>query len=244
MSLSKRILKTSLVQALLVRLAAVYLQLVYRTTRWVTVQPPKTHDLLAKKEPFIACFWHGRMVMMRAAMPRRASMHILISGHRDGQLITRAAEHLGARAVTVSSKGGGAAALRAMQRLLRAGHSVAITPDGPRGPRMRAKMGAIKTAQMAGVPIVPLSGTVSRRRILSSWDRFCLAYPGARGAIYWGEPLRVPREADAETLERLRLELEHRLNALTAEADRHFGQQEVQPAESGQNTKGRRHARA
>ena len=244
MSLSKRILKTRPVQALLVRLAAVYLQLVYRTTRWVTVQPPKTCDLLAKGQPFIACFWHGRMVMMRAAMPRRATMHILVSGHRDGRLITRAAEHLGARAVTVSSKGGGATAVRSMQRLLNEGHSVAVTPDGPRGPRMRAKMGAIKTAQMSGAPIVPLSGTVSRRRILSSWDRFCLAYPFARGVIYWGEPFHVPREADPETLERLRLELEARLNTLTAEADRHFGQPEIQPAELGQTTKGGRHARA
>ena len=244
MSLSKRILKTRLVQALLVRLAAVYLQLVYRTTRWQSVQPPETRDLLAGGAPFIACFWHGRMVMMRAAIPRGVTIHILVSGHRDGRLVTRAAEHVGARAVTVSSKGGGAAALRAMERLLRAGDSVAVTPDGPRGPRMRAKLGAIKTAQLAGVPIVPLSGSVSRRRVLGSWDRFCLALPFARGAIYWGAPLHVPQALDAEALERHRLELETRLNALTAEADRHFGQTEIQPAELGQAAKGRRHARA
>ena len=63
-------------------------------------------------------------------------------------------------------------ALRAMQRILAGGHSVGITPDGPRGPRMRAKPGAIKTAQLSGAPIVPVSGSVNRRRILGSWDRF------------------------------------------------------------------------
>ena len=244
MRLGKRILRSEPIQVLLVRLAAVYLQLLYRTTRWMMVQPPASRDLVAKGRPVIACFWHGRMVVMHAAAPRGGSVHMLVSGHRDGQLIARAIAHMGVRTVTVSSKGGGGAALRAMQRLLREGHSVAVTPDGPRGPRMRAKMGAIKTAQISGAPIVPLSGTVSRRRILGSWDRFCLALPFARGVIYWGEPVYVPRHADAETLERLRLDLETRLNALTAEADRHFGQPEIQPAELGQTAKGTRHARA
>ena len=244
MTLSKRILKSELVQAALVRLAALYLQLVYRTTRWMTVQPPKTRDLVAKGTPFIACFWHGRMMMMRAAMPRDGSIHILISGHRDGQLISRAAAHLGVRTVTTSSKGSGAAALRAMQRLAESGNSVAVTPDGPRGPRMRAKMGAIKAAQMSGAAIIPLSGAASWRRILGSWDRFCLALPFGRGVIFWGEPMQVPRDADAGTLEGLRLDLEERLNQLTAEADRHFGQPEIQPARMDEPVKGRRHARA
>ncbi len=230
MSLNKRLLKSTPVQAVLVRLAAIYLRLVHRTTRWLSVQPPATRDLIAKGRPFIACFWHGRMVMMRAAIPPDASIHILISRHRDGVLISRAAAQLGVRTVTGSSKSGGATALRTMQRLLADGHCVAVTPDGPRGPRMRAKLGAIKAAQISGAAILPLSGAVSRRRILGSWDRFCLALPFGRGAIFWGEPILVPPEADAAELERLRLSLEESLNSLTAEADRHFGQALVPPA--------------
>ncbi len=130
MPLSKRILKSPAVQGLLARLAALYLNLIYLTTSWVTVQPPKTRDLIAKDQAFIACFWHGRMVAMRAAMPRGASIHILISQHRDGVLISRAAAHLGVRTVSGSSKSGGASALRNMQSLLTGGHSVAVTPDG------------------------------------------------------------------------------------------------------------------
>lgn len=243
MSLKKRILKSGPAQTLLVRLASIYLHLVYRTTSWVTVQPPKTRGLIAKGQTYIACFWHGRMVTMRAAMPRGAVIHILISQHRDGVLISRAAAQLGVRTVTASSKGGGGAALRNMQRLLADGHCVAVTPDGPRGPRMRAKMGAIKAAQISGAPILPLSGSVSRRKILDTWDRFCLALPFSRGVIFWGEPIHVPAEAGPAELEDLRILLEQRLNALTAEADRHFGQAEIPPAAPGEATKGVRHAR-
>ncbi len=183
------------------------------------------------------------MVTMRAAMPRGATIHILISQHRDGVLISRAAARLGVRTVSGSSRSGGAAALRSMQRLLNDGQCVAVTPDGPRGPRMHAKMGAIKAAQNSGAAILPLSGSVSRRRILGSWDRFCLALPFARGVIFWGEPIHVPAEAGPTELERLRKLLEQRLNALTAEADRHFGQLEIKPAVAGETKKGVRHAR-
>ena len=231
MTLSKRVLKSGVVQAALAAFGALYLRLVYWTTKWIVVRPPAAQDVHARRLPFIGCFWHGRMVMMRAAIPRGATIHILISGHRDGMLISRAAAGLGVRTVTGSSKSGGAAALLTMQRLLSEGQCVAITPDGPRGPRMRAKLGAIKAAQISGVPILPVSGSVSRRRILGSWDRFCLALPFARGIIVWGEPIHVPRDADDAELDRHRLLLEDRLNALTADADRHFGQSVIEPAE-------------
>lgn len=244
MTLGKRILKMAWVQRLLVRLAALYLRVVYRTTRWLNIQPPRTRDLVERGGPFIACFWHGRMVMMPAAMPRKARFHMLVSGHRDGRLISEAAAHLGVETVTASSKGGSVGAMRAMQRLLEEGRSIAVTPDGPRGPRMRAKLGAIKTAQMSGAAIVPLSATVSRRRIVQSWDRFCVALPFGRGVIFWGEPIYVPQDADADALEALRLKLEDNLNTLTREADRHFGQPEIEPAAHGEKSKGSRHARA
>jgi hypothetical protein len=95
---------------------------------------------------------------------------------------------------------------------------------------MRAKPGAIKAAQLSGVPVLPVSGAVGRRRILGSWDSFCLALPFSRGVIQWGDPIEVPRQADDAELERLRLRLEDRLNHLTTEADKRFGQPEILPA--------------
>lgn len=229
MAWPRRLLKRPWMQGVLARLAASYLRVIHNTTRWTVICPPVTHDFLLRHDPAIACFWHGRMMLMRAAVSSDRKVHILISGHRDGLLISRAVTRLGAVAVEGSSRRGGASALRAIQRLLARRALVAITPDGPRGPRMRAKAGAIKAAQLSGAPILPVSGAISRRRILASWDRFCLGLPFSEGIIVWGEPIEVPRDADAAAVEALRLRLEATLNELTVEADRHFGQPMVEP---------------
>ena len=88
---------------------------------------------------------------------------------------------------------------------------------------MRAKPGIIKIAQLSGAPIVPVGAAVTRRRLLGSWDRFCLAWPFCRGVILVGEPINVPPGLSSDGLEGHRLELERQLNALTAEADRRCG---------------------
>lgn len=160
---------------------------------------------------------------------------MLISRHRDGQLIARTVAHLGIGSIAGSSgKGGtdkgGAAALREMVRTLKRGGYVGITPDGPRGPRMRAAKGVIDAARLAGVPIVPAAYAVTRRKVVSSWDRFIVALPFGRGVLMWGAPIVVPADADQEQRERLRAQLEERLNALTEEADRLCGHAPILPA--------------
>ncbi|RDD62365.1 DUF374 domain-containing protein [Ferruginivarius sediminum] len=230
MRLSKRILKSDMGQRLLSHLAAFYVRLVAWTTRW-QIETGPVDRLVEEGEAAIGAFWHGRLLMShlgwKAEQPR---IHMMISRHRDGALIARTIGHLGFSTVDADSKTGGLNALRAMKRCLDAGDWVAITPDGPRGPRMRAKAGTIKLAQLTGAPVVPASVAMSRRRILNSWDRFQLALPFGRGIIRCGEPIRVPRDADADTLERARQALEDALNGLTGELDRRCGVPVVEPA--------------
>ncbi len=230
MSRPKRLLDNTTVRAVVAWLVAGYVRLIRATTRWTVECPSATDGILAARQAFIGCFWHGRMVMMAAAQPPGQPVHILTSGHRDGVLVSRVIAHLDVDTVAGSSRRGGASALRRLYKVLKQGDVVAITPDGPRGPRMRVKPGVIKAAQLSGMPIVALSGAVRWRRILGSWDRFCLALPFSRGLVLWGEPLVVPRDADPAELERLRLRLEQRLNRLTAEADRRLGRAAVEPA--------------
>ncbi len=230
MNLGKRLLDLGALQAALAWAAAGYIRLVHRTTRWSVESPASSRDFVAGRRPFIGCFWHGRLAMMLAAKPPGPPVHVLVSGHRDGLLISRGIAQFGIATVEGSSKRGGAEALRRIAQLVRDGAVVAITPDGPRGPNMRAKGGAIKAAQLSGVPLLAVTGAVSRRGLLGTWDRFCLALPFSRGVVLWSEPIAVPRQADDAELERLRLLLEERLNALTAEADRRCGQTAVEPA--------------
>ncbi len=235
MNARKRFLKSKPVQFALAWVASLYLRLVFWTVRWEIVAPAATQRLIAERCPLITCFWHGRLMMMRPGVPHRRPIYALISGHRDGVLISRALRRLEVHTVASVRRRGGQSALRAMLRLLDEGNPIAITPDGPRGPRMRAKAGAIKLAQLSGAPLIPGSGSVKRRLLLGTWDRFCLALPFSRGIVLAGEPIEVPSDASAAELERLRVQLEDCLNALTAAADRHFGQPTVEPAQDNKS---------
>jgi lysophospholipid acyltransferase (LPLAT)-like uncharacterized protein len=240
MKLAKRIVSHTVTQGLLAWLAAFYARFVHRTTRWEWRGFESVDRFSAAGEGHILCFWHGRLLMMscyRRIMLRRdpargRSMRhaALISQHRDGQLIARAIGHLGIETIAGSSTRGGIEALLACLSALEAGAVLAITPDGPRGPRMRAAVGVLQIARRSGVAVVPAAVSVSRRRLLSSWDRFLLPLPFGRGIFLLGEPLRVSAECDSQALESARVELEHRMNAVTAEADRLMGHAPVEPA--------------
>jgi lysophospholipid acyltransferase (LPLAT)-like uncharacterized protein len=154
---------------------------------------------------------------------------MLISSHTDGQIIARTVAHLGIDTVEGSTAHRGGAALRALLKTLKSGICVGITPDGPRGPLMRASDGVIQLARLAGVPVIPCTVATARRRLLGSWDRFALALPFSRGVFIWGNPIAVAREADGTTLDEVRVAVERALNAITADADARMGHEPLAP---------------
>lgn len=226
----KRLLRSDWLSALVCRLGAAYIGLVRRSSRW---EHRGDHQVLVWRRegrPFVGAFWHGRMLLQPCAWDYGQPFHMLISSHRDGQFIARVIARLGIRTVAGSTSRGGLTAVRSLVRILRHGECVGITPDGPRGPRMRAAMGVVAVARMAGVPIVPMAGSASRRRVLSSWDRFIVALPFSRGVFVWGSPITVPADADAAVMEAVRRQVEESLNAISAEADRLTGHDPIAPA--------------
>jgi len=230
MSRLKSILASDGVRRVLCAIGALYIRFVHATGRWTAVGDEVPRKFWDDGRPFILCFWHGRLLMMPYCWRRSVPIHMLISQHRDGQIIARTVGHFGIDTVAGSSSRGGAAALRSMVGLLRGGAYVGITPDGPRGPRMRASDGIAAVARLSGVPVIPATFGVSRRRSLSTWDRFVIALPFTRGVFLWGDPIDVPRDADAEGLDRARREIEDALNRLTEDADRMTGHAPVEPA--------------
>lgn len=224
-SWGKMIARSALFQDLLARLMAFYIQFFGKTCRWQVELPAESRALLEKNPNIIGCFWHGRMLMMCHAWPYgpKDNFHMLISTHRDGRFISDTIEKIGFQTVSGSSRRGGGSALVGLNRILRQGGAVGITPDGPRGPRMRAKAGAIKAAQLSGVPVLPVSGSLRHAWFLRSWDRFCLPRPFSHGVIAWGVPIYVPRDADDTLLETKCRELEQALNDLTAQSDQRMG---------------------
>jgi lysophospholipid acyltransferase (LPLAT)-like uncharacterized protein len=239
-TLFKRVAQSRAVRAALCWLISLYIRLVHATSRWQIIGEETPQRLWAEGRPFILAFWHGRLVMMPSCWRTKMPMNMLISQHRDGEIISRTIAHFGLNSVRGSAgnpeKGGvkmakgGALALRALARSAAAGEALGITPDGPRGPRMRASEGIVAIARLTGLPVLPAAYATSRRRVFNSWDRFILALPFSRGVIVWGEPVQVERNATPEDAERARQAIEDGLNRVTAEADRQVGVPAVEPA--------------
>lgn len=230
MGLVKRLGRSAGLRDTLCWLTAQYIRLVFLTGRWEVVGGEIPARLWDAGQPFILAFWHGRLLMMPEIWRRDVPIHMLISQHRDGELIARTVGHFGIRWLAGSTSRGGMAALRAMVKLLKGGQCVGITPDGPRGPRMRASAGIVGAARLSGCPVIPATFAAARRRALGSWDRFVVALPFSRGVFLWGQPIAVPADADAAALEGYRLRIEAAMNALCAEADRRMGCAPVEPA--------------
>ncbi len=236
MKLARRILRSDTLRRFLCAIAASHIRLVRATGRWRVVGAEIPRRFWDQGKPFILCFWHGRLLMMPYGWRRSVPIRMLISSHRDGQIIARTVAHFGIDTIAGSSSRGGGAALRAMVRALERGECIGITPDGPQGPRMRASHGIVNVARLAQVPIVPATYSASRRSLLSSWDRFVLAWPLASSVFIWGEPITVPANADEAALERAREQVEDRLNDITRKADLLCRQPAVEPA--GRDTPG------
>lgn len=211
-------------------LARLIVRLVRSTTRWERVADPEAADLLAGPAPLIGAFWHNRLMLISATWPRPRPLAMVMSEHGDSRILGIAVADYVTRPIWGSSRRGAATALKGMLQALRDGISVGITPDGPRGPRMRCRRGLVQAAMRTGAPIVPAAWSVSRRTVARSWDRFVIAWPFGRGVIVYGPPIRVPAAADAATVESCRLAVEAALNAVTAEADRRMGHAPIEPA--------------
>ena len=203
-------------------LLRVLLRLLQATLRVEFVDAAALQDAWARGERVIIAFWHNRLLML-PLVAAGAPLCIMVSQHRDGEI---AANLLGAWGITTvrgSATRGGVGGFLRLVHAYRHGQSLAVLPDGPRGPRYVAKPGAVHLAKALGGPIFPMACAASRVAHLKSWDRLLVPLPFARVVIEVGEPLRVPSNADAAQLEAARGELERRLNALTASVEARFG---------------------
>jgi len=224
--LSKRIFKSDGFRAVACWLASGLIRVVHLTNRWQVIGGDIPQKFWAEKKTFILCFWHGRIMMAPYCWDKNAPINMLISDHQDGQLIARTVSHFGIKTVVGSTSKGGVKAVREMVKWIKGGEYVGITPDGPRGPRMRSSEGAVVVARLSGVPLIPVSFSTSRGKNLRSWDRFLVAKPFGRGVFVWGEPIYVGRD----NVDQARKDLEDSLNRLTMEADQHAGRSPVEPA--------------
>lgn len=168
--------------------------------------------------PAIYAVWHGRILLLPYFYGWRRA-RVLASRSRDGELLTRFVGRFGLEAVRGSSSRGGAEALRLLARALAEGRDAVVVPDGPRGPRETVKSGIVALARLTGAPIVPIAVGASPEWRFRSWDEFRIPKPLARCVLRFGDPIRVPRDADRAVEEATRKEVEAALRALSWRVD-------------------------
>jgi lysophospholipid acyltransferase (LPLAT)-like uncharacterized protein len=191
------------------RIFAPLLRLLASSWRIHVVHEERWRRLYQAKRPHVFLLWHEALLPL-LWQHRGQGIAIVVSAAREGRYLSDFAASLGYRSLLGSSTRGGARALLGAVRELQAGHPVAFTPDGPRGPRRELKPGVVAAAQRGGALIVPLHAESEQAWRLHSWDRFMIPKPFARVWITYGEPFEVaPGEVGlAEGLERAAVALD------------------------------------
>jgi lysophospholipid acyltransferase (LPLAT)-like uncharacterized protein len=144
-------------------LAAKSIRLLGRTMQLSTIGGELVDELYRQRQQIIIAFWHGRQVMMPLAY-RGKGASILISHHRDGELIARVMQSFGFHTIRGSSTRGGFLALRQLVRAGKQGGDLVVTPDGPKGPACKVQSGTIFLAKVTGWPILPLTFACSKKK--------------------------------------------------------------------------------
>jgi lysophospholipid acyltransferase (LPLAT)-like uncharacterized protein len=222
MRLGRRLKNKPWVQKAVGTLAAEYLRFVWMTSRF-TMEPAEPFLLYEAQQPVIIAMWHGQHFLL-PFLRRQYRFKVLISRHSDGEINAVAAERLGVGTVRGSGDHGtrfnvkgGVAGFKGMLESLEQGWNMALTADVPKVSRVAGR-GIIKLAQESGRPIFPVSLATSRRIVLNNWDRSEINLPFSRCGIVVGEPIRVPKDADAAMLQQARATLEKALSAATERA--------------------------
>lgn len=174
--------------------------------------------------PVIFCTWHNRLALamtaygdfVRAKWPS-AGLCAMISASRDGGFLANLLEPFGVVSIRGSTSRRGPQALLEATTWMEKNYSIAITPDGPRGPAYKVQGGIIHLAQLTGRPIIPMSNYVRCKITMRSWDRFQIPLPFARCELRYGKPFWVPRCTTDQEHEQLCLDLEKAMMEITTD---------------------------
>lgn len=170
----------------------------------------------------IYCAWHNRLVLSMVAYHNYVKKHkpsrgiaAMVSASKDGGFLSAILECFKVQPVRGSSSRRGPQALLELTTWAERGYDLALTPDGPRGPRYQVQDGVMSLAQVTGLPIIPFSYHLDWKLQVKSWDRFQIPLPFSRCDMVMGRAVQVPREVSDEERENLRRQLEQELREIS-----------------------------
>lgn len=215
MRIIKRFSKTNIGQKLIGFLFYSITSLISRSIKWEYLVENEKSNIFKSDKKYIFCCWHNRLFLGPHLLPRNRIINALQSSHSDGMVTSVAFKYLGMNVILGSSKKGGMQAFRKMVKCIQLGESIAITPDGPKGPKEKVKEGIIKLAQITDTSIIPLVWATNKFKLINSWDSFVIPYPFSKGVYSFGKPINVKKKINEEELEFVRQNLENEIKRLT-----------------------------
>lgn len=201
-----------------------YVRLVAATTRWNIRDIDRFYDSLEQSGSVIFIAWHGRVPMIPYFWDKRKTLKALVSPHRDGQMVVGLLRRFGIGNIDGSSNENAKSAAITLYRELQNGTTIAIIPDGPRGPSMTMSMSPVYYAQKTGKPVIGVTYSIANSKVIEkSWDRMLLPKPFNKGICAVTKPFFIPADASKEQLEAYRRQIEDAMNNLTWQIDKELG---------------------
>lgn len=225
-------LRSNFFQDFVCSLLYFYLHVVFYTSRKRFINWQLMAKNVEDNRPLIIVFWHNRLVMMPFIKKKTKKLNpqyeflILASRHFDGQFVTKIMDKFGLATVSGSSKMGRnnnrgieVSSFRKIFKSLENNVSLAVTPDGPRGPAQKINGEIIEISKISKVPIIPISYSSSNYFRLKSWDRLVFPLPFSTICYYFGEIITIDENASEEEVVKIKLELENKMNEVQQKSD-------------------------
>ena len=217
MSIRKKLLKHFIVQQLLAFIAFIYIVFVKITSniKYENIDSPKKY--WQNKKPFILAFWHGQLMTFSYTWKINKKLNILASSHSDGRFGASIARYFKVNNIPISSDSNNLS-LRPIFKILNSNNYIAITPDGPRGPKEKVSEGIIKIAKISKVPIIPVGFGSSKNFCLKSWDSFLITLPFSKCRIVWSDSITIPENLEDQEIVTYKKIIEEKINECVKKA--------------------------
>ena len=216
-----------LIQTLLSLIGSIYVLTVYKTSKVNLKNRKKIENLLERNESFIYSFWHDQLLMCPLTWQSNSNIKVLISKHRDGDIIAQLISNLGFEAIRGSThktnkikNKGGLLSARKMIKSLKNGISIGISPDGPKGPRHKVSEGILSISRLSESVILPVGIGFKKKWVLNTWDKFIIPKPFNEITVIWGDP--IPAITNKKNNHQFKTKLESKMNNLTAQANKKY----------------------
>lgn len=231
MKIIKTLFSKSWGQALAARLIAFLVRLLNYTYRFEIIDIENLKQFTDKNKPVLITLWHGRSMVLPYFWSknfRGKPGAAVFSDHKDGRLMRSVCGHFGVKPIIGSSKKKGAMAARGILEALRSGTTVAMTPDGPTGPRMRLTTDSLMFfAGRLNVPLISFTPSSPNSKVLGSWDRYMIHRPFAKVKVKIGQPIWIKKEQIED--KKTKLEIEAKLIKELQDLDKENGVAKIEP---------------